>query len=131
MTELRQYPDGRVLALTGECPKGFKNFLFIGWTGSPDKLEEVVVEKSKLPPVVEDIPSEWKTALKSKGFEFDVESDCEDCAQKDNTIYRLELEIARFNARKLNYVQERTILSDIWFILMVLSWIALAMYIFV
>lgn len=66
--EFRQYPDGRILALTGETPAGLKDAVFIGWTGTPDSLEEVAIPKDKLPPVVSVIPDEWKAALESKGF---------------------------------------------------------------
>lgn len=70
--EFRAYPDGRILALTGECPKKFVGQIFVGYTGSPDSLEEVVVPFGQLPPKVSDVPNEWKDALRSKGFTFEA-----------------------------------------------------------
>jgi len=70
--EFRIYPDGKILALTGECPKKFGGQIFVGYTGSPNNLEEVVVPFGQLPPEVSDVPDEWKDALRSKGFTFEV-----------------------------------------------------------
>lgn len=70
-TEFRR--DGnKYIALTGECPKGFKGILFVCYRGStPGSVKEDVIEKTKLGQLetVEgaDVPDDWAAAFEGAG----------------------------------------------------------------
>lgn len=72
MKKITLYQDGDSYVLaTGECPKGFKDFLFMTWTGpSPDALSEGVTPLDDLNKLekVEDVPDEWRLAFINKGL---------------------------------------------------------------
>lgn len=120
--EFRQYPDGRILALTGESPKGLGELVFVGWSGSPDKLEEVAVTKSQLPPVVVDIPEEWKDSLRLKGFEF---AETVASVGSDQRFYELEYVLAVLVRRQRRFEKfvglTALVIAVLWFLFAIFS----------
>lgn len=68
--EIRRFPDGRICAVTPDHPRGLKGVVAVCLTGYSDNLKEEAIPVNQLPPIVTDIPDDWKEALESKGFKF-------------------------------------------------------------
>lgn len=66
------YRDGdRYVALTGKCPKGFKDVLFVAFTGlDPSSITEGVMGKEELAQMesVDEVPEDWADAFEAVGI---------------------------------------------------------------
>lgn len=66
------YQDGdRYVALTGECPQGFKNVLFVTFTGpNSSSIAEGVMGKDQLAQMesVDEAPEDWMDAFAAVGI---------------------------------------------------------------
>ena len=66
------YQDGdRYVALTGDCPRGFKGVLFVTFTGpDPSSIAEGVMGKDQLAEMesVDEVPEDWMDAFEAVGI---------------------------------------------------------------
>lgn len=73
MKQQQFYKDGDAyIGATGECPKGFKDAIFVVWEGSPANLTEGIrtADQLKKLEAVDTIPNAWGLAFRAKGFKW-------------------------------------------------------------